>query len=269
MAYDYNINPKPQSGSGAYGAVPGAIGIPPNLYSQVNDIKGAAPLAPKVAQNIGYGAAGQIDPDVQSLLQDKAATLGVTSGSTGLGYGTFAGNNYLKSLGLTSYQQKQQATNDYLNFLPTVGKTMTDPELALTTAQQNAVWKAAPNPGQAAGAMTAATRNGFNYAGGGGGMPSFSTGGGAPAPSLPTGGWDPTGGFTNPAIGYGPGGGPSGASSVGTGTALYGSANDDSSLNYYLNDYFNSLNPDYNLNGQDQGVNIGSNNSDYEDDYYE
>jgi len=278
MAYNYNISPKTQGGSGAYGSVPGAIGIPPNLYSQVNDVKGAAPLAPQTAGFIGTELNGQVAPDVQSMLQDKAATLGVTSGAPGLGYGSFAGNNYLKNLGLTSQQLKQQGTQDYMNFLPTVGKTMTDPDLAYTIAQQNAIWKAAPNPSAAAAAMMAASRNGFSYAGGGGGgFPAISAGG-SRSPAMPTGGWDPNASYgANPPIAYGPGGGPnagysSPGSSVGTGTALYGSANDDSSLNYYLNDYFNSLNPDYNLSGQDQGVNIGasdSGGSDYEEDYYQ
>ena len=32
---NYNANPWAQSGAGTYGAVPGAIGIPPSIYSQV------------------------------------------------------------------------------------------------------------------------------------------------------------------------------------------------------------------------------------------
>lgn len=261
MAYNFNTNPGTQGGSGPYGSVPGVIGLPPNIYSQVNDIKGASNLAPKSTDFIGTELSGQVAPDVQSLLQDKAATLGITSGSPGQGYGSFAGNNYLKNLGLTSEGLMRQGSQDYLSFLSGVGNTMTNPNLAFEVAQQNAVDASAPSPAAAASRMTSLVNNGSRA---GYNFPQISYPSAPSAPTGMSGGWDPNAGYGNPPIAYGPGGGPNvgmsgyGSSTVGDGTALYGSSNDNSALNYYLNDYFNSLNPDYSGNGQDMGVNIGS-----------
>lgn len=201
MAYNYNITPKPQSGSGTYGAVPGVIDLPPNIYSQVADIPGASNLAPQSAKFIGTELAGQISPEAQSMIQQKSALAGIRSGMPG---GSYAENNNLLNLGLTSEGLQRQGTQDYLSFLGGTGAAMTNPNLAFEVAQQNALDAAAPNPAAAAAALM-----GLSKGSGGGISYSGPAGGSYTAPTvLPAGGWDPNAGYSNPPIAYGPGGGP-------------------------------------------------------------
>jgi hypothetical protein len=145
---NYNIAPTPQGGSGAYGSVPGVIGIPDNIYQQVNSaVAGAAKLAPDAAGVIGSEINGQVTPQTQDFLQNKAASMGVASGMPGSGFQT---NNFLESLGLDSQALQSKGVSDYLSFLGGVGATQTDPNLAVGVATQNAVDAAAPNPTAAA-----------------------------------------------------------------------------------------------------------------------
>lgn len=149
----FNINPGPQAGSGAYGAVPGVLSLPPDIYSQVmKSFPGLTQTGTAAAGTIGSEVQGQIAPDVQRQLQDKAAALSVSSGAGG-GPGTagsFGQNTLLESLGLNSQQQQQQGINSYLQFLTGTGSTMNDPNLAASIEQQNALNAAAPNPAVAA-----------------------------------------------------------------------------------------------------------------------
>jgi len=139
----------PQTGSGAYGAVPGATTVAPNTYTQVNDLVpgGLNPLTSGVASNIQSEIAGQVPGSVQSQLEEAAATQGVASGAPGSGLAT---NNLLESLGLNSEALTQKGTADYLSFLTGVGSTTTNPALATDVAQSNATLAAAPNPTAAA-----------------------------------------------------------------------------------------------------------------------
>lgn len=148
----FNVNPTPQGGSGAFGAVPGVLNLPPNIYSQVNTaIPGLAPAAGNAAGAITSQTAGVVNPDVQNQLQAKAAAMGVGGGG-GVGQtGSFTSNNFLASLGENSQQQQQSGIDNYLKFLTGVGGTQTDPNLAFQVGQQNAVDAAAPNPAAAAG----------------------------------------------------------------------------------------------------------------------
>lgn len=147
----YNSNPNPQSGSGAYGGVPGVINIPNNLYSEVNAaVPGITPAAGNAAGAITAQTAGQVAPDVANQLQAHAAAMGVGGGG-GVGVpGSFTSNNLLASLGQNSEQQQDTGIANYLKFLGGVGQTQTDPNLAFQVAQQNAVDAAAPNPAAAA-----------------------------------------------------------------------------------------------------------------------
>lgn len=140
-----------QYGGGAYGAVPGPLNIPQNIYSQVNQaIPGFSGVGSGAAGVIGSQVAGQVPPDVQNLLQGKAAAMGIGGGG-GVGQaGSFTANNFLASLGQNSEQQQDTGIQNYLKFLGGVGATQTDPNLAFTVAQQNDVNAAAPNPAAAA-----------------------------------------------------------------------------------------------------------------------
>ena len=148
----YNSNPAPQQGSGAYGAVPGAIGLPPNTYSQVNAaVPGAAGNAQAASGVIGSELSGNLSQGTQNLLQDKSAAYGVNIGQPGGTPGnTLSLQNFLGSIGLTSENLAHQGIGDYLNFLGGVANTQTSPALAADVATQNAVDAAAPNPTAAA-----------------------------------------------------------------------------------------------------------------------
>lgn len=200
----YSVNPGTQAGSGAYGSVPGLIGLPPNLYSQTSGQFPAVNQGGTNATNfIQSETAGQVAPETQNLLQEKAAAMGVASGSPNMGAGSFSGNNFTESLGLDSQNLAHQGVSDYMSFITGQGSQMTDPNLAFGVAQQNAVDASAPNPSLSA-AQLQSNLNAGRSAGGGGVIP-FSGVSPAPISSTPTTqGWnDPT----NPGIVYGPGGG--------------------------------------------------------------
>ena len=199
---NFNLNPGPQGGYGAYGGVPGPLDLPPSLYSQTGtNIPQSAGTAGKTADFINSELAGQIAPESMNLLQQKAADMGAAGGQpmTG-GQGTFSGNNFLQSLGLDQQNLMHQGAMDYLQFAPTIGNLQTDPNLAFTVAQQNALNAAAPNPQQAASQLQTNYNQGRGATSGGGW--SFSP----QSPSGPTYGvqYAGTGGGGNPPIAYGP-----------------------------------------------------------------
>jgi len=206
----YNVNPGTQSGSGAYGSVPGLIGLPPNLYSQTSgQFPGVNQAGGNATNFIQSETAGQVSPETQNLLQQKSAEMGVGSGTPG---SNFSNNNFTESLGLDSQNLAHQGVSDYLSFIQGQGSQMTDPNLAFTVAQQNAVDQAAPNPAAATQAMLSSIGSHT-----GASTPTFSSGpsGGVAATPLSVSGSLYDSG--NPATMYGPGGGP---------TALYGSQYD-------------------------------------------
>lgn len=151
VPYNPTTNPTPQAGSGAYGAVPGVLNIPQNIYSQVNSaVPGLQPAAGNSASAITSQTAGVINPDVANQLQAHAAAMGIAGGG-GVGQtGSFTSNNFLASLGENSQDQQNTGIANYLKFLGGVGQTQTDPNLAFQVSQQNAVDAAAPNPAAAA-----------------------------------------------------------------------------------------------------------------------
>ena len=136
----------------AYGSVPGPIQLPTNIYSQVNSaIPGAQAAGAGSAGVINSQINGQVNPETQNLLQDKAAAMGVQSGQPTTGTGnTFSNNNFLQSLGIDAQNQENTGVGNYLNFLQGVGSTMTNPNLQFEVSQQNAIDAAAPNPQAAA-----------------------------------------------------------------------------------------------------------------------
>lgn len=165
----YNPNPSPQAGSGAYGGVPGVINLPNNIYSEVNTaIPGYQNTGAGAAGVIGSQVQGVVNPDVQNLLQTKAAAMGVGGGG-GVGQpGSFTSNNFLASLGEDSQTVQQSGVDNYLKFLTGVGQSQTDPNLAFQVSQQNAIDAAAPNPAAAAGAQQSEFAAYLNMVNGGG-----------------------------------------------------------------------------------------------------
>ena len=148
----FNLSPTPQSGSGAFGSVPGQISSPPSIFSQVNaNVPGAAGLATGAAGNIASEQAGMLSPGTQNLLRNNAAAMGVSVGQPGGAPGnTISNENLLTNMGLTSEGLSQQGDQGYLSFLGGVGQTQQNPNLLADIASNNATMAAAPNPAAAA-----------------------------------------------------------------------------------------------------------------------
>lgn len=148
----FNLNPSARTGAGAYGSVPGGIGAPPSIFSQVNAaVPGAAGLAPGAASNIAAEEAGVLSPGTLDLLQNKASAMGITAGLPGgLPGNTISNENLLTNMGLTSEQLSNEGNQNYLAFLGGVGQTQLQPNLLADIAQSNATLAAAPDPAAAA-----------------------------------------------------------------------------------------------------------------------
>lgn len=148
----FNLNPTTQGGAGAYGGVPGAIGAPPSIYSQVGQVVPGLPgLTSGSAENIASEIAGTLSPGTTNLIQNKAAAFGVNAGTPGGTPGnTLPLENILDNTGLTSEELSSKGNADYLNFLGGVGNTQLQPQLLTDIASNNALMASAPNPTAAA-----------------------------------------------------------------------------------------------------------------------
>lgn len=152
----FSLNPAPQSGSGTYGAVPGAIGAPPSIWQQTQAIPGMSGLTSQNTGLIGSQLNGNLSASTVGNLTDAAAARGVSlgqGGSTGL-----TNEILLKTLGLTHEQLQQQGQQNYLSFLGASGQQQQNPELLAEIASRNATMAAAPNPTLAAQQLQALSR---------------------------------------------------------------------------------------------------------------
>lgn len=146
----FSLNPSPQRGQGAYGAVPGALGIPASRFDQVSGVLNTRAASPLISENLLRDLGGDID--IESL-QNEAARFGVATGMPMTGGGT--GPSFTGVRGLNRTEQelrniRRQGLSDYLQAIQGVGALQTDPNLASQIATQNAVWASAPNPQAAA-----------------------------------------------------------------------------------------------------------------------
>jgi len=149
---DYNINPSPWSGSGAYGTVPGSIGLP-NPYADLSNVFPVQGEANKLAgSNLISQLGGRLSPETLANLQNASATYAGKSGMPGTNAvpGTLANQHNLLSNVLTSQQLEQQGLQNYNSLIPTISGTQTvNPALQTEIASRNALYNAAPNPEQA------------------------------------------------------------------------------------------------------------------------
>lgn len=144
----YNISPTPQQGQGAFGAVPGVIQTPPSVFEELNqNVPNYGALTKTATGTVGSELGGQVSPSTINMLQNAAASRGITSG-TGTGSG-FAQNNFLQNLGLTAEGLQHTGLTDYNALTGQLGATQTQPSLVADIATQNAIDAAAPNPQQA------------------------------------------------------------------------------------------------------------------------
>jgi hypothetical protein len=151
----FNLSPAPQSGSGAYGAVPGQLGLPNPAGDLAAQIPGLAGLNSGVASSIADASHGILPQDVQKQIQDSSAQFGVSNGmpgSSGIA-GTLASNRGLRDIGRTSLDQQHWGASAYPGFVGAVSGTQTVPAaLQADIANTNAINRAAPNPTAAASA---------------------------------------------------------------------------------------------------------------------
>ncbi len=134
----------PQTGTGAFGLVPGPIALPspsddlqkllPDLTSSNSAAMGA--ILPMLR--------GELSPDVRAQIENEGATFGTTSGMPG---SDFSKNKTLRDLGLTSLQVQQQGLGDLNNLVGSTSATQTvNPSLQAAISGTNQTNAAAPNP---------------------------------------------------------------------------------------------------------------------------
>lgn len=233
MAYTYNTNPSPRTGQGAFGLVPGAIGIPPTTYSQVGDIyPNQAAQTGQLSSNIGNELAGQLSPETIAALQQHAAQFGVQWGMPG---SQFSGNQGLAQLGLDVGATQRQGGQDYLSASQSLGGMQTPQSLAAEIASSNATLGAAPDPAQAASEQLGQWMAKFNAASGGKGGYRLNSAAPSGGPAGGTGAYDPT--FQSLAAGGSTDFGVTSASPIPGGGGTYVQTNAD------FNDLFGDNNP--------------------------
>ena len=145
----FSLNPTPTQGSGTtFGMVPGAIGAPPSIWQQEQEIPGMSAATTAETGLINSQLAGQLSASTTEGLEDTAAARGLSlgqGGNTGL-----VNEILLKTLGLTKEQLQQEGAQNYNQFLSTSGQQQESPQLMADIASRNAAMAAAPNPTLAA-----------------------------------------------------------------------------------------------------------------------
>ena len=147
----FNLNPTATSGQGAYGMVPGQIGLPPSIYQQIQSVvPQISGLTSSAATGIQNDLSGILSPSTEMNIGNYAAARGVSSGQPNSPFSNMIG---MGVTGTTTEQLQQQGQSNYLNFLSGVGQTQLNPSLIADIAQSNATLASAPDPQQAALAL--------------------------------------------------------------------------------------------------------------------
>lgn len=180
-SYQYNFNPTPTQGNGAFGLVPGQVAAPQPAQDLAGQVGNLPYLNQSAGNDILAGLNGQLSPGTRKLIQDQSAAYGVASGMPGSG---LAQNRTLRDLGLTSEQVQNQALGQLNAYLGQTSQTQTvNPALQAEIASSNANLAAAPNPGEAQGyAQSLLSKYLKSIGGSGGGSTGRPTGGSAFAP---------------------------------------------------------------------------------------
>lgn len=174
----FNVSPPPTTGQGAFGMVPGQLGMP----DPFGDISGVYPglksANQAISRNIASELSGSLSPQTTNALWDIANRFGVASGMPGAG---LFSNAFLGNIAGAIEGRKRQGLEDYSRFVPTLAGTQTvQPALQTQIALQNAVNAAAPDPSQSASYAQQLFNRYANSLGGGSGMrPSGGTGAGS------------------------------------------------------------------------------------------
>lgn len=143
-ASSYNINPMPQSGSGAFGGVPGTVGLP-DPFSDISSVY------PNLSKNNATQSGdilsqlhGEMSPGVLMAMNEAADRYGLAAPDLSKG-------DPLHSLGIFPEQLQRQGLGNFEGMMGTLSKTQTvSPEEQAMIAQFNAHNAAAPDPEQSA-----------------------------------------------------------------------------------------------------------------------
>lgn len=144
------LNPLPRVGQGAYGMVPGALGLPQpfsDLAAVYPNLTGTNAAA---SQALLSKLRGELSPGTINQIQDAAARFGVGAGIPGSG---LTRNMAARNIGLTSEQLQREGLSAYPGLMSSIAQTqMVSPALQTEIASQNALYGAAPDPREAAAA---------------------------------------------------------------------------------------------------------------------
>lgn len=149
MPYNYNINPAPTGGQGAFGLVPGQVGIPDPYEYLKNIIPNLPGLNTAATGVVGNQLGGKVSPQTTANMWNLGA---LSAGQSGMpGSNAYGGTmpNYLAmaSLGHTTEGLQQTGLENYNKLIPTIAQTQTvNPALLAEIAATNAVNAAAPSP---------------------------------------------------------------------------------------------------------------------------
>jgi hypothetical protein len=150
MSYAYNANPTPTYGTGAYGYVPGQIGMPDPAGDLGNVYPAAANQNKQIGNNITALLGGQLSPQTQMAMQNYEAAYGAGAGmgmGTNAEPGSFSNYRGAADIGKTVEGLQQQGLQDYNSVVPTISQTQTvSPQLQTEIANINSINAAAPNP---------------------------------------------------------------------------------------------------------------------------
>lgn len=145
----FNLNPYPTMGSGAFGFVPGQLGLP----SPASDLGAVYPglqnQNKQIGNTISAQLGGKLSPETQMALQDYTSSWGASNGMPGSNAlpGTIANYRGARDLGLATEKLQQQGIQNYGSIIPTISQTQTvTPALQAEIANINAINAAAPNP---------------------------------------------------------------------------------------------------------------------------
>lgn len=148
----FNYSPPPTSGKGAFGMVPGQVGMPSPFSDLAANYPNLSQTNASVSGNIASELNGQLSPGTTRALQTTAAQHGVASGMPGMEGGSMNLNNMFGNVAGYSEGLQHQGLQDYNSTIPTISSTQTvKPETQIALGEQNAVNAAAPDPTQAAG----------------------------------------------------------------------------------------------------------------------
>ena len=150
MPYQYNVNPTPRTGQGAFGLVPGRLNLPSPSQDLSAQYPNLAPTNAALSADILAGLGGELSPGTVNMLQDQNAAWAIGAGMPATRPGSLSTNRFARNLGLTAEQLKNTAIGQYQSIIPTVAGTQTvAPGLQTEIASQNALNAAAPDPAAA------------------------------------------------------------------------------------------------------------------------